>query len=451
MNISNNPNLPFINPQDLLGGADLNDIKKAAKDSVLRALELLGTVIAGVGTKEGAPGLEPPKATLMQKVTDLTLRIALLQQALDELQTQVSKTVIDGRMKEVDQAHKEQLQNLETQLKEMKEAIEKQQEANKKGNVFQAIASWVMAAVDIVSAVFSIVAAAANFVAGNWAGTVGMIAAAGAQLCSAGCNIALAIDATDKAMGGDGVLSEAQKQAINGVMIGCAVVAGIGGLIGGLGGITMGLKEGMKAALKEIGKAGVHQSIGQTLKAASIMAKQAMMTAMQNLANPLISKLGGTLGKQMLENSMREMVKSTMKEMAKQGIEGMTEAVVKEALKATYKACVSAFQATATWAIQMAATQGLIRGITKITEGSVNLKIQDLMQQAADAMKEAELAEAAAKALEAMITLLKKTIEDLQAQLEDMLNAAMETMSILFQAIDDSAQTMTQLHQTQAA
>ncbi|WP_075088673.1 type III secretion system translocon subunit SctE [Verrucomicrobium spinosum] len=184
--------------------------------------------------------LEAPKATLMQKVTDLTLRIALLQQALDELQTQVSKTVIDGRMKEVDQAHKEQLQNLETQLKEMKEAVEKQQEANKKGNVFQAIASWVMAAVDIVSAVFSIVAAAANFVAGNWAGTVGMIAAAGAQLCSAGCNIALAIDATDKAMGGDGVLSEAQKQAINGVMIGCAVVAGIGGLIGGLGGITMG-------------------------------------------------------------------------------------------------------------------------------------------------------------------------------------------------------------------
>ena len=50
-----------------------------------------------------------------------------------------------------------------------------------------------------------------------------------------------------------------------------------------------------------------------------------------------------------------------------------------------------------------------------------------------------------------MITLLKKTIEDLQAQLEEMLNSAMETMSILFQAIDDSAQTMTQLHQTQAA
>lgn len=451
MNVSNNPNLPFINPQELLGGVTLNEIKQAAKESIQKALELLGTVIAGTAGNEGAPELAPPKSTLMQKVTDLTLKIALLQQALDELQTQVSKTVIEGRMKEVDQAHKEQIDNLEKQLKEMKEAVEKQQEANKKSNIFQAISSWVMAAVDFVSAAFSIVAAAANFLAGNWAGTVGMIAAAGAQICSGCCNLALAIDATSVAMGGPSLLSEDAKKALNGIMIGCAVVAGIGGLIGGLGGISMGLKEGMKAALKEIGKAGFHQGIGQTLKAAGIIAKQAMQAAMVNLANPLISKLGGTIGKQMLETSMKEALKSTMKELTKQGLENMTEAVVKEALKAAYKACVGAFKATATWAIHMAATQGLVKGATKIAEGGIKLNIQDLMADAAAAMREAEMAEAANKALEAMITLLKKTIEDLQAQLEDMLNSAMETMSILFQAIDDSAQTMTQLHQTQAA
>jgi hypothetical protein len=162
-----------------------------------------------------------------------------------------------------------------------------------------------------------------------------------------------------------------------------------------------------------------------------------------------MSKLGGALGKQLLENSMKEALKSTMKELAKEGIQTMSEQVVKEVLKATYKACVQAYKATAVWAIQMAATQGMARGATQIAGGAISTKVQDMLADAAASMREAELAEAANKALEAMITLLKKTIEDLQGQLEEMLNSAMETMSILFQAIDDSAQTMTQLHQAQ--
>jgi DNA anti-recombination protein RmuC len=107
--------------------------------------------------------------------------------------------------------------------------------------------------------------------------------------------------------------------------------------------------------------------------------------------------------------------------------------------------------ATAKYALQMAATQALSKGVTQIVGAGISLEVAKLNEQAAEAMHEAEKAEAAAKALEAMITMLRKTIEELQAQLEEMLNASMETMSILFQAIDDSSETMKQLHQSQAA
>ncbi|HSJ04146.1 MAG: type III secretion system translocon subunit SctE [Verrucomicrobium sp.] len=447
--ISSNPSMPMLTPEVILGGTSLNDIRETARESLQKALQLLGTVIAGTNTEPGgdAPALSEPKSTLMSKVTDMTLKIALLQQALDELTQQVSKSTIEGRMKEADQAHKEQIDNLEKQMKEMQEAMAKNQEANKKGGIFSAITHFFMAIVDFVSAAISILGAIANAAIGNGVGVVGLIAAAGAQICSGVCNMVMGADAVHQAIHGEGFLSDTAKEALNGVMIGCAVVAGIGGLMGGIGALTMGLKEGAKAAGKELVKAGLAEGAEQTAKAASMIAKSALSATVKQMMNPVGKQLTTEVAKELAEAASKELMKS----LAKEGIEGVSKEVAEEVMKSVIMSLKKIIEPMATTALRMAVNAGIAGGAVKIAENSLNLEVLKLKAAAADALHEAELAEAAAKAMEAMITTLRKMIEDLQGQLEEMMNSAMESMNILFQCIDDSAQTMTQLHQAQAA
>jgi hypothetical protein len=87
----------------------------------------------------------------------------------------------------------------------------------------------------------------------------------------------------------------------------------------------------------------------------------------------------------------------------------------------------------------------LLAAPSAITSGVGDVKEANLVEEAARARSEADKAEAQAKAIEAMITMLRNMIEQLQSDLEDMMEAAMETVSAIFKAADDSASSMKEL------
>ena len=122
---------------------DLAGVKAEAKESIEKALMLLGSVIAGTSSRQsGAQDLEPPAASLLVNAADLAVRIGLIQDALNQLMQQVSKLEIDQKMSESIKANEDKLKQVEAQLKEAAEAIAKQNEADKKSGLFQAIGDW---------------------------------------------------------------------------------------------------------------------------------------------------------------------------------------------------------------------------------------------------------------------------------------------------------------------
>src|SRR5690606_5292039 len=172
------PNLAALNLQQTLG--DFAEIKENALTSLQKSFRVLAKMPAAVASSDaaartdGLPNLDAP--TVSRSVNDLTLRIGLLQDALNQLMAQVSKTEIRQRMSELQKENQRQLEKFEQQMAKAAEAAEKAKEAQKKGNIFEAVGNWIQAAVAVVSAVVTMVSAVGQILT-NPVGAAGLIIA----------------------------------------------------------------------------------------------------------------------------------------------------------------------------------------------------------------------------------------------------------------------------------
>lgn len=390
------PGLNALNPETILG--DVNAAKDDAIKILQQSFKILGTFKAdgdqSAAEGTGSPDLEKP--TLSQHVNDLSLRIGLLQDALNQLLAQVSKLEIKMRLNELEQQNKNELDKFNEQMEKAAEAAEKNNEAEKKGNVFEAISNWIQAVVSIVSAVITLVSAVGQLIT-NPVGAAGLIVASVALIGAAAVQVTLAIDATMRAAGQEGFLSEADKEKMNKAVEILGYIAIAGSMIGLVGGVVMALGQAAKTAATITGK--------EVTKAAAVkLVAQGTKELASKSMNMSISK------------AATYAFKDSMKELLKLG---------------TRMAIVNA---TGTAAI-------------KLNEGVGELKVAELKQSASDLQYDADKAEAAMKAIQALITKLRAIIEQLQQDLADLIEQGQQVMMIIFGAIDDTANSMTRIQQ----
>ena len=127
---------PQVDLRALLG--DFTEIKQEARQSVENALVMLGTVIAGNSlNRDNLQELPPPSFSMLGGIAELSLRIGLIQDALDQLMQEVSKLGISQRLNQADRANQEQIARIAEQVAEAKEAAAKSKEAEEKGNFIE--------------------------------------------------------------------------------------------------------------------------------------------------------------------------------------------------------------------------------------------------------------------------------------------------------------------------
>jgi hypothetical protein len=385
--------------------SELDTVREEGAISITNALTLLTSLDATglVPGQAGAMTLVPPKG--MMNASDLTLRIGLLQDALNELMQQVSKNEIQGRLNDLNRANMEQLDKMKEQMKEIENSVKKQKEADKKSNTFAAIANFFKAAFDIVCAVSSAVAAV-GYLFVNPAAAVGLAVSALALAASGICNMVVAIDAAMAAATGKGFLSDTDKKNLEKATEILGYIALVAGVLSGIAVIVSAVRTGAAMAGKELMKHGLEAG------------------------NKAIAKEVLNAGKQAIQEITRDFFKQAAKE--------ALTSVVKEAMKPMLQEMIELSLKQSVAAILLAAPSAITSGVGDVKEAN-------LEEEAAGARREADKAEAQAKSIEAMITMLRNMIEQLQSDLEDMMEAAMETVSAIFKAADDSASSMKEL------
>lgn len=445
MNISTNPNPTFTGLDPTVLHGDLKEVRKAASESIMNALTMLDTLGAtgSLPGQEGAPKLAAPNSLLVN-VNDLTLRIGLLQDALNELMQQVSKNEIEGRLNDLNRENTKQLDKIKTQMEEAKKEIEKQKEAEKKTNVFEAIGNFFKAVFDIISAVFTAVAALAYALSGNVVAAAGLFVASAALLASGAINLTLAIDSTIKAAGGDGFLSEEAKAKMNKATEILGYIALGASLISGLSVVVQGVRQGASMAAKELASRGLDAGRKAVMKEVMQAGGQAIKELMGQATKEVTSQAAKTFADQAAKVALREGASLAVKEVAQEAAKAAVREAVKEVMRAVFKPLIQ-------MTMRQAVASGLIQGTQKMTEGIGQSMVADIKMEAAEFKRKADEAEAQAKAIQATIELLRKTIEQLQEDLEVMLESAMETVSTIFNAADESANSMKELMHFQAA
>ncbi len=389
-----------FNPEVLLG--DLQDVRAAAAESLKESFKLLATALSGKNSAAEANGLQELEApvNISRNVNDMTLRIGLLQDALNQLMQQVSRTEIKMRMNELQKENQKELQRFEEQMAKAAEAAEKAQESQKKGNIFEAVSNWIQAAISVVSAVFTLISAVGQILT-NPVGAAGLIVAGVALIGVAAVQITLAIDATMRAAGQEGFLSETQKEQMQLAAQIMGYIAIAGSMIGLVGGIVVALGQAGKAAGALAGK-----EIGR------LAATKLVATGMKEAATKTTNMTIARVAKYAFEEAMKPLTKL---------------------------------------GLQMALVQIAGQSANAINKGVSAHEIAKLDKEASDLLAEADLAEAAAKAIAAQIAKLRALIEQMQEQLEDMVEQGQQTLSIIFGAIDESASSMTRIHQSSSA
>lgn len=396
------PNLAALNLQQTLG--DFAEIKENALTSLQKSFRVLAKMPAAVASSDaaartdGLPNLDAP--TVSRSVNDLTLRIGLLQDALNQLMAQVSKTEIRQRMSELQKENQRQLEKFEKQMAEAAKAAEKAKEAQKKGNIFEAVGNWIQAAVAVVSAVVTMVSAVGQILT-NPVGAAGLIIASVALIGVAAVQITMAIDATMRAAGEEGFLSETDRTRMQKAAEIMGYIALAGAMIGLVGGIVVALGQAGRAA-------------GQ-------------------LAGQEVGKLAAA-----------KMVGIGMKEAAARSMNMSIERVAMYAFKEAMKPMLN-------YAGQMLLIAAVGKGLNEVNAGAGKERISHIKEQASEAKAEADKAEAAAKALQAQIAKLRALIEQLQQELEHMLEQGQQTLAIIFGSIDESAESMKRIHQSTSA
>jgi len=452
MNISNTPSI--------LGGGTANalhetlvDLRKTAGESITKALTELQTVNSiGVSTgKDGVLQLSPPKG--LMNVMDITLRIGLLQDALNQLMQQVSKNEIEGRLNELNRENKEQLAKFKDQMKHVEEEVKKNQEASKKANIFQAIANFFKAIVNAIVAVFNIIAAVGYALTGNVAAAAGLFVSAVALLASAAIDVVKGLDSLLKAAGGGGFLSDADIQRMTKATEILGYVAMAAAMIGGLGAIVGGISKGMALATQKLTQIGMQESVKGLVASA---AKDAFKELLQQVPTKAAQEVAKTAAEKAFQQAIQEAAKVSAKEIGSKLIQETVVAAAKESIKAAVQTLVketikSALLPLMSMIKSTALVQGIGGGATSIITGVGGLVVADIRKDAAEEKRKAEEAEAQAKAIEAMIQMLRQLIEQLQKDLEDMLESAMEAVTAIFNAADETASSMKDLMQFQSA
>lgn len=392
----------LLDTRKMLG--DLEETKTSVIATLQQTFRVLSTVrneksqASEIVKADGLPDLEEPTNT--RSVNDITLRIGLLQDALNQLMAKVSKTEIRQRMNESQQKNQEQLDKFKEQMEKAKEAAEKNKEAEKKGNVFEAITSWIQAVITVISAIVTLVSAVGQILT-NPVGAAALFVASAALIGTAAIQITLAIDATLVAAGKEGFLTEDQKAKMQKAAEIMGYIALAASMIGLVGGIVVALGQAGKAAgtlgAQQVGKFAAAKMVGSGAKE---IAKKSMDMTLNRVAYYAF------------KDSMAEMLKYS----AKIGI------------------------ATA-----------VAGGANQIVSGVGTNMVADIKKEASDLQAEADYAEAAAKAIEALIQKLRAIIEQLQSELEKLLEDGQLTISIIMGAIDSTAESMTTLHEGRPA
>lgn len=394
-----------IDPQALLG--DTSEIKQEAKKSIEQALQMLGTVIAGnsLEAEEGVQELPPPSSSLLGGVTDLTLKIGLIQDALDQLMQEVSKLGIEQRMNQADQANQQQLEKIEEQAAEMQEAAAKAKEAEEKGNLFQMIGDWVNVAITAIAiAVTAVTAVVAGALTGGVAAVALGVAIAAMSVCLA-AQITLAVDSTVAYHNdGQGFMSDDVRGAMETTAMVAGIIGSVASLVSGFAAIAKGVSAALSAAAKELGEEATKAAIQQA-------AKEGVKAGIKNAAD-----------------------------------EGMSAAA--QAAKQAYQEAAGATMKTIT---NLAKTQFVGQLASQAVETGGTIATNEIKQDALAHERNAAEAEAAAKELQAVITMLKKMIEQLQEELEAMMDSAAQSLEVIFGMCDDSQTSMQKIHQSMQA
>jgi len=440
MNINNNPStIAGFDPGSLQ--TTLSEVKKTATESITKALTLLTTVDAtGVlPPKDGVMQLAPPKMNL--SAADLTLRIGLLQDALNELMQSVSKNEIQGRLNDLNRDNREQLDKMKDQMEHLEKEAAKKREADKKVNIFQAIANFFKAIFDFISAVFTAIAAIGYALTGNVVAAAGLFAATAALLAASVINMVMAVDSVMKAAGGGGFLSD---KAIAGMVKATEILGYVAmgaAMVGGLGAVVEAVQTGSKLATTQLANLGMKESAKEVLM-------NATKEAFTELASKVPTKAMQEAAEETAKKLMYEAVKNCLKTSTTAEMKEIAKKVIQEAVKESIK---SSMQLMMQMLGRQAVTSGIIQGSAQITQGVAGVLVADIREDAAAERRKADEAEAQAKAIQAMIEMLRKTIEQLQDDLQKMLESAMETISAIFNAADETASSMKDLMHFQAA
>jgi hypothetical protein len=398
---------PQVDLRALLG--DFTEIKQEARQSVENALVMLGTVIAGNSlNRDNLQELPPPSFSMLGGIAALSLRIGLIQDALDQLMQEVSKVGIGQRLNQADRANQEQLARIDEQVAEAKEAAAKSKEAEEKGNLFQMIGDWVNVAITAISLAITVVGAVLGGIVTGGAATVALAVAIVALSITLAAQITLAIDSTVAYQnGGEGFLGDARGALETTAMV-AGIVAAVASVATGLIAIARGFSAATAAAAKELG-----------------------------------------------EEATQAAVKAATKEGVKQALKESGKEAAKEIMEAAPQAAYTAFREVAAETLKTLATQAKIVTITQLANAGINaagtVEKNKILREAEKHEEAAAEAEAEAKAFEAVVKMLQKVISQMQEELESMIDAALQSLDAVFGIIDDTQTSQKKIMQSSGA
>lgn len=398
---------PQVDLRALLG--DFTEIKQEARQSVENALVMLGTVIAGNSlNRDNLQELPPPSFSMLGGIAELSLRIGLIQDALDQLMQEVSKLGIGQRLNQADRANQEQLARIDEQVAEAKEAAAKSKEAEEKGNLFQMIGDWVNVAITAISLAITVVGAVLGGIVTGGAATVALAVAIVALSITLAAQITLAIDSTVAYKnGGEGFLGDARGALETTAMV-AGIVAAVASVATGLIAIARGFSAATAAAAKELGEEATQAAV----KAAT-----------------------------------REGVKEALKESGKEA--------AKEIMDAAPQAAYTAFKEVAAKTLGTLTKQASVNGIAQLANYGINaagtVEKNKILKEAKKHEDAAAEAEAEAKAFEAVVKMLQKVISQMQEELESMIDAALQSLDAVFGIIDDTQTSQKKIMQSSGA
>ena len=507
----NNTPLPthpqvLLDPMALVG--NLDQVKQQGQTSVKQALQNLGVLIASPNASaSGAQQLQKPSAMNLSNVSDMTLRMGLLQEALNQLQQQVSKDQIQARLTEQHQDNTKQLEQMNAQMKKIQDAYQKSQDAHKKTNIFQAIADFFKAIVDAICMVFTAIAAVGEALVGDEVGAAGLFASSVAMAGAFVVDTVLAVNQAIVAAGGQG-LGQNDLNNLEKASEALGIIAGAAGMLGGVGALVEGLQDVAAIVGQQALKEGVELSTQQVAKEVASMAKSAIQDAfkegLQNIKSAFkevfersfsenMSKLGEAMldgvknfnparginfdkdAAGSIETDVDAVAKREESSALRSLIDGEAKSYLKEsdmytdmAKTADNKEEQKLFQGLAKKALQEACTQtikdaminvtalsskiGMVQGIgdgtAAVVKGAGQLAADNLSAQAAELQKEADQDAAKVKALEAQIAKLEKLIQQLQDDLQKMMQGMMNSVSSILSAASQSSESVGKLIQS---